>query len=88
MTSDKKLEINDIRSRIDSIDEEILDLLKSRLQCAKDIGRLKDEGKRAKWDPLRERQIYDRLFSINQEMFPEKALKSIFHEIITTCRLS
>lgn len=88
MTTEKKPEIKDIRTKIDTIDNEILELLKTRLHCAKDIGRLKDEGKRAKWDPLRERQIYERLFSINQEIFPEKALKSIFHEIITTCRLS
>ena len=88
MTIDKKEEISEIRNRIDSIDENILDLLKARIKCAKDIGKLKDEGKRAKWDPLRERQIYERLVELNQEVFPEKALKSIFHEIITTCRLS
>lgn len=44
--------------------------------------------KRAKWDPLRERQIYTRLLEENSRIFPEAALKSIFHEIITTCRLS
>ncbi len=88
MNSEKKPKLTDIRTQIDNIDNQILELLKTRLQCAKDIGVLKNEGKRAKWDPLRERQIYERLFLKNQELFPEKALKSIFHEIITTCRLS
>ncbi|EKD37070.1 MAG: hypothetical protein ACD_75C01270G0001, partial [uncultured bacterium] len=74
--------------KIDSIDNTILELLKERLECAKAIGRLKDEGNRAKWDPLRERQIYDRLLRDNNEIFPSDALKTIFHEIITTCRLS
>ncbi len=81
-------EINSTRDRIDSIDNTILELLKERLNCAQSIGKLKDETKRAKWDPLRERQIYERLLEINQNIFPEKALRSIFHEIITTCRLS
>lgn len=86
--TDKATEILDIRSRIDSIDNQVLDLLKQRIECAKAIGKLKDGTKRAKWDPLRERQIYERLMEDNQERFPEQALRSIFHEIITTCRLS
>ncbi len=88
METERKNEIVSVRDQIDTIDDEILSLLKERLNCAKEIGKLKDEGKRAKWDPLRERQIYDRLFRDNNDNFPKTALKSIFHEIITTCRLS
>ncbi|WP_136808316.1 prephenate dehydratase [Desulfosediminicola flagellatus] len=88
MTSKKNPEISKVRSRIDEIDNTILDLIKERLGHAKEIGKLKDEGNRAKWDPYRERQIYERLMSNNEKVFPEDALRSIFHEIITTCRLS
>jgi len=88
METESKNEIVSVRDRIDTIDDQILSLLKERISCAKQIGKLKDEGKRAKWDPLRERQIYDRLFKDNNNTFPKTALKSIFHEIITTCRLS
>ncbi len=80
--------ISVIRERIDSIDNQILLLLKERLLCAKDIGRLKNQNKRAKWDPLRERQIFERLKAMNNNDFPEPPLISIFREIITTCRLS
>lgn len=83
-----KPDIPKIRQRIDTIDDTILELLKERLDCAKRIGQLKDETHRAKWDPQREREIYDRLRQDNQGVFPDKALKSVFHEIITTCRLS
>lgn len=88
MMTENSEQIKAIRNKIDSIDDNILELLKQRIQCAKDIGKLKDVTKRAKWDPLRERQIYERLLVDNHELFPEKALRSIFHEIITTCRLS
>lgn len=88
MTSTTKPDILAVRSRIDEIDNTILNLLKERLGHAKEIGKLKDESNRAKWDPFRERQIYERLFAQNEAIFPEDALRSIFHEIITTCRLS
>ena len=80
--------IPEVRKRIDDIDDTILKLLKERLDCALAIGKLKSETRRAKWDPQRERQIYKRLLADNKGKFPEKALRSIFHEIITTCRLS
>ncbi|MDF1578026.1 MAG: prephenate dehydratase [Desulfobulbales bacterium] len=77
-----------IRHRIDRIDQEILALLKERLGCAKEIGRLKSKDDMPKWDPKRERQIFERLHKSNAGLFPEQSLDSIFQEIITTCRLS
>ena len=83
--------ISEVRSRIDEIDNTILKLLGERLDCAGVIGRLKTESDRPKWDPKRELEIYERLLNSNKDnkqRFPEESLKSIFHEIITTCRLS
>jgi len=88
MTKEQLTKTTVIRDNIDAIDNEILSLLKRRLQYAKEIGKLKNESKRAKWDPKREREIYERLIHNNDSIFPEMALRSIFHEIITTCRLS
>ncbi len=88
MTKEQPLTIETVRKNIDRIDETILSLLKERLGYAKEIGKLKDESKRAKWDPSRERAIYQRLKELNNGVFPEKVVHSIFHEIITTCRLS
>lgn len=86
--TNKKPDMLKVRNEIDAIDDKILELLKRRLECAQEIGRLKSLENRAKWDPLRERQIYERLLSNNRGDFPEASLRSIFHEIITTCRLS
>lgn len=88
MATEKKPDIAQVREHIDAIDNQILSLLKERIGYAKDIGRLKNESNRAKWDPLRERQIYERLTAMNKGVFPETALRSIFNEIITSCRLS
>ncbi len=88
MEDNRSNKILSIRKNIDSIDDNLLLLLKKRLSYAKEIGHLKDGDKRAKWDPLREREIYERLLKDNNDEFPKNALKSIFHELITTCRLS
>lgn len=77
-----------VRNRIDEIDLNLLNLIKERLACAQEIGRLKSKNNLAKWDPLRERQIFERLHAENQGVFPEQSLNAVFREIITTCRLS
>ena len=84
----EKSTIRDIRKKIDAGDNQILELLKKRIGYAKEIGKLKTETSKAKWDPKREREIYTRLMDANGGVFPEKSLHSIFNEIITTCRLS
>ncbi len=85
---DEKKTISRVRQRIDEIDDTVLNLLRERLDCALTIGGLKKESDRSTWDPRREREIYERLLNDNGKKFPEKALRSIFHEIITTCRLA
>ena len=77
-----------VRKRIDEIDNTVLDLLKERLDCARTIGKLKDESKRAKWDPQRELEIYERLRKNNADVFPPAALYSIFHETTQIGRAS
>lgn len=86
--TNKDLTLADIRQQIDAIDSQFLELLKNRLLCARKIGEVKNQNNKAKWDPLRERQIFARLLAENKGAFPEQPLLSIFHEIITTCRLS
>lgn len=88
MPAKTKKNLESVRDRIDVIDNQFLALLKERLACAREIGRLKSAKNKAKWDPLRERQIFERLLQDNGNEFPEQPLISIFREIITTCRLS
>ncbi|MEW6593762.1 MAG: prephenate dehydratase [Thermodesulfobacteriota bacterium] len=84
----KEATLPEIRKKIDTIDDKLVDLLRKRLGYAREIGRIKSLENKAKWDPLRERQILERLLAQNNGVFPEQSLLSIMHEIITTCRLS
>jgi len=88
MTAKKNTDLNEFREKIDAIDDQFLSLLKKRLNYAKQIGNIKAKNNKAKWDPQREREILARLKLANADEFPEQPLISIFHEIISTCRLS
>ena len=76
-----------VRQQIDDIDTEILVQLHKRITLARMVGCIKGDGCGSKKDPVREREIYERLIKENKNLFPEKSLLSIFHEIITTCLL-
>jgi chorismate mutase/prephenate dehydratase len=80
-----KLSIQDLRSRIDSIDDALLALLNERSQVVLEVGRLKSGNNLDFHVPGRERQIYERLLSQNPGPFPNDALKSVFREIISAC---
>jgi chorismate mutase/prephenate dehydratase len=77
--------IQDLRSRIDSIDDAILNLLNERSRVVLEVGRLKSGNNLDFHVPGRERQIYERLLSQNPGPFPNDALKNIFREIISAC---
>ena len=77
--------IEQLRARIDSIDDQILGLLNDRSRVVLEIGRLKSGRDIQFHVPGRERQIYERLNNLNTGPFPNDALRSIYREIISAC---
>ena len=76
-------ELKNHRSKIDSIDEEILRALNKRTKVVLDIGKIK-RGSNAKfYSPQREREIINRLTSLNNGPFPNEALKTVYREILS-----
>ena len=55
------MEINDIRSRIDAIDDELVALFVRRMDCSREIARAKQQAARPLRDHARERAIVNRL---------------------------
>ena len=87
-SSQKNNDISDVRRKIDRIDTDIIRLLHERIDQAREIGRLKGKENLSTWDPGREREIFERLEKLNKDKFPAQSVRSIFHEIISTCRAS
>ena len=68
-------DIQKLRGRIDALDDELLKLLRQRMDLAREVGKLK--GKAPAYRPERESEILRRL--------PEDA-RAMFREVISACR--
>lgn len=79
------LTIEQLRAKIDSIDDQIMELLNERSRVVLDVGQFKSGSNMEFHVPGRERQIYERLLSSNPGPFPNDALRSIYREIISAC---
>ena len=86
MTIENESKLKVLRQKIETVDEDILRLLDERAKIAVDVGRLKTEGNMDFYDPQREGQILAGLAQKNTEAFPQRAVQSVFREIISACR--
>ncbi|MGQ9542519.1 MAG: chorismate mutase [Candidatus Bathyarchaeia archaeon] len=78
--------IEDLRRRIDNIDEQILILLKRRVDLAREIARTKSGMSLPIRDEVRERVIIDRAVKWAQsEGLNQEITGNIFKEIIELC---
>lgn len=75
-----------IRTDIDSIDSELVRLLSDRAALAQEVGRVKQRGDRPFFTPERERQIYEKLGSVNPGPLQSRQLIAIYREIISAAR--
>jgi chorismate mutase/prephenate dehydratase len=74
------------RQKIDSLDEQILQLLNRRAQIVLEIGKVKEELKKEPFNLRREVEILQRLEEQNPGPFPRPAVPIVFREIISACR--
>ncbi len=79
-------EIEKLRKKIDELDRQLVEILQQRFQIVKQIGEIKRQEGRTSLDLSRERQVLQRLLSLNRGVFPEESLRAILLEIINTCR--
>ncbi len=75
--------VEKFRREIDEIDDEILSLLNKRSKIVLDIAHIKRNENAKFYSPERERQILERLTSLNQGPFPNETLKVIYREILS-----
>ncbi|MDP2688867.1 MAG: chorismate mutase, partial [Deltaproteobacteria bacterium] len=75
--------IGELRSGIDSIDQEILELLNRRAELVIEVGKAKSQEKSEFYVPEREQEILRRLAERNRGPFPTRAVKSVFREIMS-----
>lgn len=80
------MNLDELRDKIDGLDEQILKLLNERAQCAVDIGAIKRSTDAAYYVPEREKAVFARLREANSGPLPEKAVRAIYREVISSIR--
>ncbi|MCB2192224.1 MAG: prephenate dehydratase [Deltaproteobacteria bacterium] len=78
--------IGALRSEIDQVDRELMNLLNKRARLAMDIGRLKQAAGLPVFVPERECELLERLAEGNHGPLPDRYLVNVFREVISACR--
>ena len=76
-------QLRQLRDKIDAIDSELLNLVNTRADLAKQIGKLK---KGMTYRPEREAQVLERLQKLNSGPLTHKHVAHLFTEIMSLCR--
>lgn len=80
------MKLEELRTRIDAIDDRILDLLDERAEIAKQVAEAKRRaGIVVFHDPERERDVLDRLQNKGAGSFPRASIRAVFREIMSGC---
>lgn len=74
--------LDQLRRRIDRIDEKLLRLLNQRAASALQIGRIKKRQRLPVYDGRREQQVLARLARANGGPLPAGSVKAIFREVL------
>ena len=75
-----------LRSLIDELDSELLQLLNERAKCVIKIGKIKQKEKKDVLDPLREKELLDRLRMVNKGPMTDAMVIYLFQQIIDTLK--
>jgi chorismate mutase/prephenate dehydratase len=80
-------ELRQLRRRIDALDRRIVELLNTRTELGRDVGRAKDDaGWRAIRDAEREREVLLRVSMANTGPLPQADLLAIYRRLIAASR--
>jgi chorismate mutase/prephenate dehydratase len=81
--------LQECRDTIDSIDNEILELLNKRMRVVEQVGKIKKDTSTAIYRPEREKEIIDRLTKLSYEnngVLNKNAIEALFLEIFAVSR--
>ncbi|HEU4914462.1 MAG TPA: prephenate dehydratase [Candidatus Saccharimonadales bacterium] len=76
--------LDELRSEVDRINQDLVELLNKRAKVAKQIGKAKQGA--PVYDPAREAAVLRSVAAANQGPLSDDAVKGIFKEVIAACR--
>lgn len=75
------MNLEDLRKKIDGIDEKLVELLNERAQVVIEIGKVKGGG--PVYAPDREKKVLQRIAELNKGPLPDKTLAAIWRELMS-----
>lgn len=78
--------LDDLRRRIDEIDEQLVRLLNARADCALEIGREKKAAGLEIYQPAREADVLNHVQGINAGPLDDGAIRRLFERVIDEAR--
>ena len=78
--------IDELRRRIDEIDEELVRLLNARAECALAIGREKRVLGLEVYQPAREKDVLEHVQTVNRGPLDDRAVRRLFERVIDEAR--
>ncbi len=78
--------LDELRQRIDDLDEELVRLLSARASCALEIGHEKKQAGMEIYQPSREAEVLEHVQSLNRGPLDDGAIKRLFERIIDEAR--
>ena len=79
-------QLGDLRTRIDAVDQQLLQLLNQRAQLAQAVGEVKKIDSSPVFRPDREAQVIDKLKNLNPGPIHADSIAPIWREIMSACR--
>jgi len=80
------MDIADWRGQIDKLDQQLVELINKRAECALEIGRLKRNSDMPVYEPDRERIIFDNIARNNAGPLSTIQLRQIFERLVDVMR--
>ena len=82
----RKETVDELREKIDQVDEKIIEFLSQRACLAQKIGQTKNLGNEEIYVPSREKEILQRVSRLNRGPLPEQAIRSVYREVLSASR--
>jgi chorismate mutase / prephenate dehydratase len=82
---ESRVDLPDLRKKIDELDHQLLELLNRRARIVIEIAREKEKRGLDFYVPQREEEIHQRMVSLNQGPLAHTAIQSIYREILSAC---
>ena len=77
------MSLEDLRKKIDVIDEKLVELINERARIVVEVGKLKQADESPIYVPHREKAVLDKIAQLNKGPLPDKTMQAIWRELMS-----